>query len=326
MPLDPAALAREILGEVDEDIPQSSRQTPQDIARSVLGQDEEEEEGLDLFQPIRSFFGASEGIGGYGLGQILPEAYEEAAVEKKADFGITEEDPIYEKAEALPGGGDVLAQLVPDPIRESLPGRALGPVSRMVGNIVFDPTTWTPLAAAKAAKGVILGIKGGSAMFKAAQTADKSRKLAVTAGKLTREASRAAHMQDAARIADLVLKTGTPSQIRAYKAGIGVAAGGDLAMGAAAAVAYGPEVVGATIEGVRRTAAAESPGEAVAEGANAALMAGLTYLMGKGAIDAATATRAYTRHLKDTKQIPKDVENVEMGLAEEAGVEQGMRP
>jgi len=323
MPLDPVALAREIAGGIDED---DTRESPQSIARSVLGLPEEEEEGLDIMQPIRSFFGASEGVGGYGLGQVLPESYKEAAAEKKVDFGITDEDPIYEKAEALPGGGDVLAQLVPDPIRESLVGRAVGPVARMVGNIAFDPTTYTPAVAAKAARGVIAGVKGGNAMFKAAQAADKSRKAAVAAGTLTREASRAAHMQDASRIADLVLKEGTPMQVRAYKAGIGAAAGGDLAMGAAAALAYGPEVVGATIEGVRRTAAAEGAGETAAEAANAALMAGLTALMGKGAIDAATATRAYTRHLKDTKQIPKDVERVEKGLAEEAGVEDGMLP
>jgi hypothetical protein len=324
MPLDPVELARQIAGGLDEE--EDTRESPENTARRLAGLPPVEEEGLDIFQPIRTFFGASQGIGGKGLGYLAPEAYEQATEEMKTAFGVTEGDPWYEEVEALPGGGDVLAQLVPKGVRESLVGRGIGPVSRMAGNILFDPTTYIGGAAAKGAVAAVKGVKGGAAALKSFREAEKGRKLihrglkARGGDSATRYAQRAARekARDASRIADLVLEQGTPAQQRAYRLGIGMEMGGPLALGVGAAAAYGPEVVGATVEGAKRTVEAEGAGEKAAEAANTLLMAGLSALMTKGVIDAAQAGRAWNRHLKDTKQIPETIERMESELAEEA--------
>lgn len=318
MPLDPVQLAREIVGGLEEDEDQGI--DPRALARELSGLPPEEEEGLDLLQPVRTFFGATQGIGGRALGALYPEEYEAARGEMRAGFGVEEGAPWYEEAEALPGVGDVAAQFADPETREGLLGRAVGPALRMVGNIVGDPTTYVGGFAAKGALAAVKGMRGGTALLKTTREAARGRKLAVRSGAMTRATANAENLKDAGRIADLALKEGTPSQLRAYRAGIGLAQGGPLAMGIGAAAAYGPEALQATVEGAKRTYEAEGAGETAAEAANTLLMGGLTALMGKGVIDAATATRAYTQHLRDTKQLPEAIERMEAGIAEEAGI------
>lgn len=318
MAYDPIQSAREIVSRTAL-TERSSGYDPIEAARRIAaGEPEEEEEGLDIFQPIRTFFGASQAPGGYAVGAFAPEAYEAAKEEMRQAFGVEEGGPWYETVEALPGAGDVAAQLVPEDVRESLVGRALGPVARMGLNIAGDPTTYLGAIAAKGALSAVRGIEGGADLLKTTQIAKAGRRARLAAKAITRGDAAAGDFDDARRIAQLVLDKGTPAQQRAFRLGIGLAKGGPLAMGAGAAVAYGPEAAGAAWEGAKRTFNAESPGEAAAEGVNATLMAGLTALMGKGLIDAATATAAWNRHLKDTRQIPDSIDRTEQGLAAEA--------
>jgi hypothetical protein len=315
--LDPVELARRISQGIEDEDP--DRESPTDLARRLSGlPPEEEDEGFDIFQPIRTFFGASQGVGGAALGAVTPEAYEKAKEEMRAAFGVTEASPWYEETEALPGVGDVAAQYFPQELRESLLGRAVGPVGRMAGNILGDPTTYIGGIVGRLAKGAVTGIEGGEALLKAARIAKVGRADLLKKGVLTKAEAALQELSDARKITQLVLEKGTPAQQRMFKTGIGLAEAGPLAMGAGAALAYGPAVVKETAAGVKRTIEAEGVGETTAEAANTMLMAGLSALMAKGLIDAGTATRTWHQHLRDTGQIPKEVERMEAGLTEEA--------
>jgi hypothetical protein len=140
------------------------------------------EEGPDIFQPIRTAFGATQNVGGQLIGAFDPEAYAAAQEELRKSLGVTEVSPWYEKVEAAPGLGDVLAQEVPTSIRESIPGRIVGPVARMAGNILGDPTTYTPAILGKAGGLLAKGVKGAEPIIAASDVAVRGAEEAVRAG------------------------------------------------------------------------------------------------------------------------------------------------
>jgi hypothetical protein len=252
---------------------------------------QEEEEGWDIFQPVRTFFGAAGNIGGQLLGLADPQAYEEASKEVLGDLGYDAQSPWYERAEAAPGLGDVAAQMVPDEVRESMVGRAVGPAGRMIGNILGDPTTYTPFVLSRLGGLIARSVPTVAPALKTAALARQARQQKVAAGILDEAAAAADDLADANRIHQLVMSEGTAMKRLGYQTAEGLARGGDLAMGAAAGLAYGPQVVNAAWEGAKRIPEAETLGEGVVEGVNTTLMAGLAALMGKGMIDAATAAR-----------------------------------
>jgi len=132
--------------------------------RVRLGHEPEEEENRVLGAidkatlPIRATFGTTGHTGGRALGTLFPDALEQAREEMRQSYGLDETSSALERAEALPGAGDVGAQLVPESIRESTVGRALGPAARITGNILGDPTTYTHLVLGRVAGGLAKGI------------------------------------------------------------------------------------------------------------------------------------------------------------------------
>ena len=283
---------------------------PYELAlRKELGLEVPQEEGTDLFQPIRTFFGATQGVVPRALSGLFPETYAKAQQETAQNLNVQEGAPWYEQVEAAPGAGDVLAQTIPESVRQSAVGRAVGPAGRLVGNILGDPTTYTPFILGKAAKG-LAGTKALAATeaMKAATTARAVE--GVDAGLVsTAEAARAIEAAKAAEIPFTARAVAAESPLRsqAYLLAEAVREAEPWAMGAAAAVAYGPEVVRSAYEGAKGTLEAASQGdveEALVSGANTLFMAGLGTLMGKGLLDVGQAKRALTRKLADDGIIP----------------------
>jgi hypothetical protein len=247
------------------------------------------EEGPDIFQPIRTAFGATQNVGGQLIGAFDPEAYAAAQEELRKSLGVTEVSPWYEKVEAAPGLGDVLAQEVPTSIRESIPGRIVGPVARMAGNILGDPTTYTPAILGKAGGLLAKGVKGAEPIIAASEVAVRGAEEAVRAGVVGREALAAVKGKAARDVYQAVLEHGSPIQAKAYKA-LGFLHDAEPAvMGSAAALAFGPRVAESAFESLKDTMSADSISEGLVSGANTVLMAGLGILMGKGLISAVQA-------------------------------------
>jgi hypothetical protein len=252
---------------------------------------EQPDQGLDIFQPVRTFFGATGNVGGQLLGLVDPQAYEEASKELLGDFGYDATSPWYEKAEALPGLGDVAAAMVPDEVRDSAVGRAVGPFGRIVGNIIGDPTTYTPYILSKLGGVIARSVPAAAPLVKEFSLARQARQAKVAAGVLSQAEALGADSAEAARIYDIVKNQGTAAKRLGFEAAEALRTGGDMAMGTAAALAYGPQVIKSAWEGAKAIPEADTPGEAVITGVNTALMAGLAALMGKGLIDAGTAAR-----------------------------------
>lgn len=258
-----------------------------------------EKEGLDIFQPIRTAFGLTQAAGGALAGQIAPESYEAAKRELAQNLGMTPESPWYEKAEALPGLGDVLAQAVPTGVRESVPGRILGPVARMAGNIVGDPTTYTPFILGKAGNLIAKGVEGGEAALKASQATVRGAEELYRAGEIGRDALTAARGKAAGDVFRAVVEHGSPLQAKAYKAAAVISEIDPIAQGTAAALAYGPQVAESAWDSLKQTLSADSLSEGLVSGANTALMAGLGVLMGKSLVSAAKAKDVLARAVAD---------------------------
>lgn len=290
---------------------------PYDLAvRRALGlpTEPEEEEGSDFFQPIRTFFGATAGAIPAAVSKLMPDAYEKARQENLEMLGLTEDAPLYEQIEAAPGAGDVAAQFVPESVRESALGRAAGPVARMVGNIAGDPTTYTPWILAKAGKaiatagGAAKAVEVGSALRGAVMT-DAARAAAMGAPLDAAEVARRLAQAEKIRKAETAAAITKPLHRRAYLAAEAIKDAEPLALGSAAAVAYGPGVVRGMAAGGEEMLAAIEEGnveEALVSGANTALMGGLGYMMGRGLTDAVKARRALTRSLVDQGVIPEE--------------------
>lgn len=244
------------------------------------------DEGLDIFQPIRTAFGATQSVGGQLAGLFAPEAYQKAAEERTAEMGLTPDSPWYEKTEALPGLGDVLAQTVPESVSSSLPGRIFGPIGRLAGNIAGDPTSYLGVGLAKAGNALVRSTELGAEaltranMLRQAGAAAKAANDVENASKLFTLADEVVYgaMQHAPAVKRL-----------AWKGAEIMAAAEPLALGAPAAVAYGPGVLKSVWEGGGQAIDQAREGQyedALVSGANTALMAGLAVLMGKGLLDA----------------------------------------
>ena len=306
---------------LDTGITDPREEVKRDLADLGIGV-EKQDEGWDVFQPVRTFFGAAGNIGGQLLGLADPEAYEQASKEVLGDLGYGADSPWYERAEAAPGLGDVAAQMVPDEVRESLLGRAVGPAGRMIGNILGDPTTYTPFVLSKLGGTIARAVPTAAPLMKTAALAKQERAQKVAAGLLSKTAAAAKDWDEAQEIAQVVMREGSAMQRMGFQTAEGLARGGDMAMGAAAALAYGPQVVNAAWEGAKRIPEAEGLAEGVVEGVNTTLMAGLSALMGKGLIDATTAARTVAaarsgKALDATKELITEAEQRTLVAAQE---------
>ena len=254
-----------------------------------------EDTGWDPFQPIRTAFGATQGVVPAAVQGLMPEQYAAAQAEVQKNLGVDESSPWYEKTEALPGAGDVAAQFIPESVRESLPGRIAGPVLRLGGNILGDPTTYTPAILGKAAGLLAKGTRGAEVLSAAGQVAreiplmaevDVARGIPIAAEEVARavETARKVGIGEAAR----AIAETSPLRSKAYLAAEAIKEAEPWAMGTAAAVAYGPQVVESAYGSAKETLAAAGQGDleqAAVSGANTILMAGLGWLMGRGLID-----------------------------------------
>lgn len=300
--------------------------------RLGLPEDDGAGEGTDWLQPIRTLFGATQGVVPRTLSFLFPETYQQAVEEKQAEFGIGPESSVAEQVEAAPGAGDVLAQTVPESVSESLPGRMVGPALRLIGNIAGDPTTYTPFILGKAGKAIAAAAPGGRAALAASalETAVTTEKAAqaLEYGQITtgaaRAAMQAAHAQEMTRVA-AKLAAGSPRAkmaAGAIRAGEIIATAGPYALGSAAAVAYGPGVVQSGLGSLGETYEAVKEGDveqALVSGANTALMGGLGYLMGRGLISTTKAREVLRKKLVEDGVLP-DIDKMVREQAEASGV------
>lgn len=294
-----------------------------------------EDEGSDIFQPVRTLFGGLQGAIPAAVSGLMPDQYRAAQEELQQNLGVDENSPWYEQTEALPGAGDVAAQFVPESVKESLPGRVLGPVARLAGNIAGDPSTYTPAILGKAANLIAKGSKAGAAAMGAAEVATaatKARALeAASLGQISaKEAAQVADQARRAGLADVTraLMAESPVRGRAYLAARAIKEAEPFALGTAAALAYGPQVVEAGYEGGKETLRAIGEGDvegAAVGGANTLLMAGLGYMMGKGLINTTKAKSVLTRELSDQGLVP-DIDKMIREQAAETGVAPDLTP
>lgn len=270
----------------------------------------------------------------------MPEQYAAAQEEMRQNLGVDETAPWYEQAEALPGAADVATQFIPTAVREATP-TAIGSGLRLIGNIAGDPTTYIGGILVKAGTKIAAGSKAGLAALRAAEVGNAVTKAkaaeAVGLGQIS--AREAAQAIDQARRAGLTevtraLMAESPVRGRAFMAARAIKEAEPYALGTAAAVAYGPQVVRAGLESGKETFWAALPesiggegdaGKALDSGGNFLLMAGLGYLMGKGLIDTAKAKSVLTRELADQGVIP-DIDKMIRERAAETGVAPDLTP
>lgn len=262
---------------------------------------EPKDEGWDVFQPVRTFFGATGSIGGQAARLIAPDSYQRAQEEIRASRGITEDSPWYEQVEALPTAGDVAVGAMSPEFRQSGVGRVVEPITRIAGGILGDPTTYLGLGAGKLASSIASRV--APELTVAASAAERAREAAVAAGSLTLAEAKNARLLDAAEIADRVLTAGSPMQQRLFQAGGWVQQAEPLALGAPAALAYGPETIRTAYEQAKGIPESEHP---VADAASVALLSGMSLLMGKGLMDANKAIRTWRTHA-ETHSLTPDV-------------------
>lgn len=298
------------------------------------------DEGLDVFQPVRTLFGATMGAGGMALGAFAPEQYAAARSELEKAHGITPTSPWYERTEALPGLGDVAAQFVPQDVRESRLGTALGPVARLGGNILGDPTTYTPFVLGKATGAIARSVPEAGALIGRSAEAELARRAALSAaplaegalgpgGQVLRDAAAAARATEGADIAKAVMQHGNLAQRAGYFGGAAIQNAEPAVLGTAAALAYGPEAVKGAYEGWKEAfsgATTEPVLDTAAQTANALLQTGLSALMAHGLISGAEAASRFQRHLE--AQRPADVRAAveQVGGRVAGAVEEAVRP
>ena len=307
---------------------------PEDSGGSVaadvlaeLGIRPPEPEGSDIFQPIRTTFGATGGVVPKALEPLAPGQYASARAALEKAHGITPTSPWYEKTEALPGLGDVAAEFVPESVRQSRLGTALGPIGRLAGNILGDPTTYTPAILGRATGAIARGVPEARTLIQSAAEAELARRSALAAAplaegmlgpSLTRGAAEAARLAEGRQIARTVLEQGAPLQREAFRVGSAIREAEPFATGAAAALAYGPAAARGALEGWKQVGEGitEQPIlDTAAEATNAALQTGLSALMAKGLISAVQATATFERHLAE--QRPARVEGAVAAVGED---------
>lgn len=253
-------------------------------------------------QFLKSIVGVTGGVIPKAISGLLPEEYE--AAQKEMELAATggEERPLslLEKAEAMPGLGDVLAQTeVARRLSES-PVGALAPVTRLVGNIAGDPTSYTGVGAftklGKAQKALETAVAAGKGIDTAADAlrfAEGSAGLGERFINSTLERlSRPGAFKEGAEAA-----LRPSASIGERVSGLGRAAG-SVPFSPLPAVAYLPEIAEGIGSGVRETfsqAQEGNFGQAGLSGINTILQAGLAGLMGKGLIDEATAREVLIR-------------------------------
>lgn len=262
---------------------------------------ESKDEGWDIFQPVRTFFGATGGVGGQVAGAFAPEAYQKALEEIRAARGVTDESPWYEQTEASPTAGDVAVASMSPEFRQSGLGHFVEPVTRLAGGILGDPTTYLGFGAGKLASSIAGRV--APELVGAASTAERARAAAIAAGTLTADAAKTARFNDAAQIAERVLSAGSPMQQRLFRAGGWVQQAEPVALAAPAALAYGPETIRSIYEQAKQIPQSEHP---VADAASVALLSGMTVLMGKGLMDAGRAINTWRTHA-ETHSLTPDV-------------------
>jgi len=275
-----------------------------------------------IFQPIRTAFGATQGVGGKALGVLAPEAYAAAEAELRKNLGVTEQSPWYKQVEASPGLGDVGAQLVPESVRQSRLGTALGPVGRLAGNIAGDPTTYTPWALGKLSSGIVAGIPEAAAVAERAAQAEATRRAFI--GPLTKTMEVAQNVDranDARAVVEAVRANASPLTRRVFTAGNVIQSAEPYALGTAAALAYGPEALKSAYEGWKQVAQGitEQPVlDTAAEAANATLLTALTAMMGHGLISTGEAMIRLRRHLAEQQPAVERAINEVGGRIEQA--------
>jgi hypothetical protein len=255
-----------------------------------------QDEGLDLFQPVRTALSYTGNVGGQvarGLGG--EQLYQEAKAAREQELGITPDSPWYESAEALPTLGDVITQSFSPEFKASGVGRIVTPVTNIVGAAVGDPTSYIA-GIAKGVSGVAARAAGAGALMEDATAANKLRAALVTAGELAPEVAAKQAEKDAALIVQHVMTKGTPAQQAMYKAGGFLREAEPLALTAPAALAYGPQTIAAAYEQAKGIPESETP---IADAASAALLGGLSVMMGKGLLDAGSALSTWQKHAAD---------------------------
>jgi hypothetical protein len=314
-----SSLSPEVLRILEEQgIRLPEQKSPDQVADEVLQElgislPKREAEGLDIFQPVRTAFGATQGVGGSALGAIAPQEYAAARAELEKGLGVTPTSPWYEKVEASPGLGDVAAQFVPQSVREGLVGKAIGPIGRLAGNIIGDPTTYTPFVLGKASRAILGGVPEAASVLERAREAERVRQAALGAAPLaegaigpglTRSLAEAARAREIAEASTAFMRGASPLQRGALTAAETFRTAEPIAMGSAAALAYGPAAVRGAYEGWKEAASGitEQPvAETAAETANALLQTGLSAMMAGGLISAADAARTWKTHLAEQR-------------------------
>jgi len=229
-------------------------------------------------QPVKGALGALGNVGGQLLGLMAPEAYQAAEERLQDELQLTRDANIFERAEALPGLGDVGAELLPEGLRESTVGRITGPVARMVANALGDPTTYTPWILGKAGQAAMKAIPA----YQAARAATAAEKAAGFIGPVS-EAAQAARVKQALAAGTGIQRAATWMGQHRLPIDQAMAVGG---------LAYAPEIVsnvGQSAAESWRLAKQGEWGEAATTGAAGMLMAGLAAMIGKGIMDIRSA-------------------------------------
>lgn len=259
-------------------------------------------------RPIKTVVGATQGA----VPRLLfggTDAYQRAAEEKsQGDFGRGRGDlSTLEALEAAPGLGDLAAQVIPDEIKNSWAGTALGGIGRLAGNIAGDPTTYLGGVGALTKVGKLTKLaEAGSALAKGEQIAPKIAAALEAAGgvqgvarglvKATSEQSRGSSLLN---FLSSTQQTGEVGRgIRQLLKGepLGAArAGLALPTSAYTGLAYAPDIAEGIARGGQRTLASAQQGDvsgATASGVDTLLQTGLAALVGRGLIHERQAIRS----------------------------------
>lgn len=323
-------------------LPREEQAAPGGVGLDVLREmgllPQEQEEGWDVFQPIRTVFSGTGGAVPAALAPLAPTQYAAARAELEKSQGVSAASPWYERAEALPGLGDVAAQFIPQEIRDSRLGTALGGVGRLAGNILGDPTTYTPFVLGRATGAIARSVPEAGTLIGRAAGAEVARRSALGAAPLaegaigpglTRRAADAARAAEAADISRAVMQHGNVAQRAGFMGGSVVQGAEPAVMGTAAALAYGPAAVAGAYEGWKEAASGitEEPIlDTAAQTANALLQTGLSALMANGLISGVKAAETWQRHLREQRPADTKTGVDEVGGAISEAVEDAAMP